>query len=118
MIDSRFLLTSRLENPTRMSLDAIAEYWKDWVFRASESDLFSFLTITGITGESNQGQSDGDGDVQAEGVAIDDRMLPPLLCGKSPTQRTKYLYSLVPGRDDNSKVFRTAANLVNALEVS
>ena len=89
------------------------------MFKASKGDLFSFLSITG---EENQDQGDGDGDGdgvgQTEDVAIDDGVSAPLLCKSTSTERTQYLQSLVPGRDDNSKIFRAAVKLVDTLEVS
>ena len=89
------------------------------MLKASKGDPFSFLSITGEESQDKgDGDGDGDGGGQTEDVAIDDGVSAPILCKSSSTERTQYLQSLVPGRDDNSKIFRTTVKLVDTLEVS
>lgn len=121
LIPSSFLLDLKLDNPTRMTLTAISVYWNDWEFKANKGNHFSFLGVDESQDqESNKGDSQGDSDDEdsAPTFTIDNGVLPPFLCGKTPGERTKCLLGLVTGRSDNSKTFRATVNLVNNLEVS
>ena len=50
-------------------------------------------------------------------MTIDDQVLPPILCQETSSDRTKYLQSLVAGRDKVSRSFRAAVELVDTMEV-
>ena len=123
-----------------MNLYTITEYWKHWVFKASQDDPFTFLKVgeqdqdeedqdSGDQDGEDQGQddggNDGDGEVQTEELVtlpphmtIDDQVLPPILCQGTSSDRTKYLQSLVARRDKVSKGFRAVVELVDTMEVS
>lgn len=99
-----------------MTLDAISEYWNDWVLKVDEDDPFSFLDFTG---EEDQDKGDGSGEMDMPlHFMIDDNFSSPLLCGQTSKDRTQYLESLVAGREEHSKIFRSIVRLVGTFEVS
>ena len=59
-IVSRFLLKTKLENPTRMSLKDVTAYWKHWVLQDKKGDPFSFsLDDNSDQGAGGSGKGDG-----------------------------------------------------------
>ena len=116
LVNSRFLLSSKLENPTKMTLDAISEYWNDWVLKVDEDDLFSFFDFIG---EEDQDKGDGGGEMDIPPpFMIDVNFSPPLLCGETSKNCTQYLESWVAGREKHSKIFRVMVSLVGTFGVN
>ena len=122
---------SKLEDPTRMPLEALSTYWNEWAFKAQKGDPFSFLGLGGgqdktSGGNDNQSQYGGSGDdekeVQIEGLAphfsIDDNILSPHACSRASSDHTSCLLALVTGQAKTSKTFGATVRLVDSLEVS
>ena len=126
LLPSRFVLDTKLENPTRMPLAATSAYWNYWVLKDQKGDPFIFLSPD----EDNQDIAEDDGENQeiaggdegmqemAPGFKIDNGVLSPLMCDYAPSECTECLQGLVTSRSKMSKCFRAITNLVNNLEVS
>lgn len=121
LISSRFLLTPKLGNPTRMSLNSLSVYWNEWILKDKKGDPFSFIGVN----RGNQDMADVDDDLGDEGIedfvphfTIDDGVLPPLSCCGTSSNRTQCLQALVTGTSKDNKAYRTTVKLVNTLEVS
>ena len=124
LVDSKFLLETKLDNPTRMTLGEISEYWKHWVLQMDQGFPFAFLHISGKGGQAGDGD-DGDDGVQPSDKAmspllftIDQGFLPPTQCNEDSSERTQYLLSLVDGDSQGSRIFRAIVKMVETLEVS
>ena len=118
-----------------MTLEEIKAYWKDWVSRKEqEGDLFGFLDgwhgdVQGNDGGDQEDQANRSTDIDDEDqqdkatspppvFSIDEGLLPPILCNTGPSERTNCLLSLVSGKNQSFKVFKTMVNLVDTMEVS
>jgi hypothetical protein len=117
LIAPRFLLSPKLEDPTRMPLSSLSVYWSHWEFKGRRGDPFSFLDAGRnqdmVIGSDDQGDEDA-----APYFAIDDGILSPLLCCGTSSNRTRCLQALVTGTSEENRAFRTTVKLVDTLEVS
>ena len=130
LIDSRFLLEAKLNNPTRMPIKDITPYWKHWAFKGRKRDPFSFTPDN----SSDRGKEDNDSDkgrdddycddddfsekpVAPDHHGIDDDIPLPSQC-KTPSSRTNCLQKLVPTTNKINKSFHGLVKMVDAFEVS
>ena len=120
LISPRFQLDTNLADPTRMPLEAITAYWKDWVSRDEKGDPFSFLSAEDDGGDKENGDNgtmNNSQDLPPETFSIDDNIPCPLECHTSD-ERTSCLQRLVPNSDETKKLFHELVKKVDALEVS
>jgi hypothetical protein len=47
LIDSRFILETKIRDPTRMTLVEVQSYWQHWALKAGKGDPFTFLVDKG-----------------------------------------------------------------------
>jgi hypothetical protein len=148
VINSRFLLDTKLGNPTRMSLQKITSYWTHWVSKDKKKDPFSFISFVGDSqgddDESNRGEDDDSNkskvdddsntgtDSHGSNKSGDEeeveKSLPPdhysiddgLIYPFmcAPNERTNCLQELVPKTSQTNKTFHALVEMVDALEVS
>jgi len=128
LIDSRFLLKTKLSNPTRMSLKDITVYWNHWVSKEKKRDPFSFIPDNSSEkGKEDYGSDKGDDGDDGDDItekpfsldhySIDDDIPLPCQC-ETPSVRTNCLEKLVPGSNEISKSFHRLVKMVDALKVS
>jgi len=122
LIDPKFQLDTSLTNPTRMTLETITAYWKDWVSRDKEGDPFSFLSAEGDVEDkdiNHGGDSRGETskNPHPDHFSVDDDIPLPLEC-ETPEERTSCLQRLVPNEGQTNKMFHKLVKKVDTLEVS
>ena len=127
LINSRFLLKTKLSNPTRMSLKDITAYWNHWVSKDRKRDSFSFIPDNSSEKDkedysSSKGEDGEDGDIAEKPLspdhhAIGDDIPLPSQC-KTPSLQTNCLEKLVPGSNEINKSFHRLIKMVDALKVS
>ena len=143
MIHSRFILKSKIGNPTRMGRVEVEEYWQAWVTLQTKGDPFSFVSYgkgKGREEEEEEGEEEGekgdggdkgqDGDQEegchsktnkkhpspTPGFAVDKDIPLPCEC-TTPAMRTICLQQLAPKWGSSRAVYCTIVQLVDTLEV-
>jgi len=121
LIDPRFLLKAKLENPTRMSLKGVTAYWKHWDSEGQKGNPFSFLDLD--DSDNGKDKSDeGDDDVEDPPISppnhfdIDDDIPYPFLCDTGG--HTSCLQALVSTKGQINKTFHEVVKMVDSMEVS
>lgn len=76
LIHPKFILETKLKNPTRMSLGSVEAYWKAWALKASKGDPFSFLIWKGKEkekgGEEEEEEEErGKGESEGKGKGVE-----------------------------------------------
>jgi hypothetical protein len=132
LIHPKFILETKLGDPTRINLEDVKLYWNHWVLKEAAGDPFCFLT--GGEGEEEEEEEEEEEahpttkkaptkpstrppTSPTPGFEIDSNIPIPSQCD-TPAARTICLKRLAPRGTDAGKSFLTIVKQVDAFKVS